>query len=116
MQEHSRWEAEIIKDDLTNDYIENARRFNVNRRGTATSLGRFLNKIVPNLQQKQKMANIECLSRDGFTYSEKKRKWHYLFPTLEQCREYWEEQYGEESWPQYEELPVEDDTPRGDRS
>ena len=86
---------------MIDDFIDNARRFNVNRRGTATALGRFLMKMVPGLSTKQMNANIERVSDSGYTFTDKKRCWHYLFPPIEECRAAWEVRFGPEEWPAY---------------
>ncbi len=108
---HGKWFSDIIKDDLRDDFIDNARRFNVTRRGTATSLGRFLNKMVPNLPQKQMTVEIEHVSADGYAYMKKERKYHYIFPSVEVCREQWEEMFGKEKWPVYEEYSDDEEAP-----
>lgn len=101
LQEHGKWEAQVMKDALVNDYIENAKRFNVNRRGTATSLGRFLNKMVPGLCTKQIIADVDRYTPDGYSITEKKRCYHYMIPTIEDCRKQWEKFFGDEKWPVY---------------
>lgn len=100
-QSHLEWQTTVTKDEVIDDFIDNARRFNVNRRGTATALGRFLMKMVPNLDTKQMNANIERVSNEGYTFTDKKRCWHYLFPSIEECRKAWELKFGEEDWPEY---------------
>lgn len=101
MQDHGKWETQVMKDALVGDYIENARRFNVNRRGSATSLGRFLAKVVPGLYTKQFVADIDRVDHSGFSFKEKKRCYHYVLASLEECRAKWEECFGEEKWQKY---------------
>lgn len=100
---HSKWETCVLKDELQGDYIENARKFNINRRGSATSLGKFLARMVPNLSQKQLMAEISGVTGDGFSFTKKERRYHYIIPTLSECRKKWESAFGPEKWPSYEE-------------
>jgi len=98
IQHHTTWQDAVLKDALVDDYVENARRFNISRRGTATSLGKFLKRVVPTITTKQLVAEFEVMSGDGFTRMEKRRAYHYLIPTLEQCRARWEELSGKENW------------------
>ncbi len=95
---HSTWEGKVVKDFLVDNFVDNARRFNVNRRGSATSLGRFLAKVVPGLSATQEMCEIERITGDGFTVRENRRCYHYVLKDLATCRKRWEELYGEENW------------------
>lgn len=97
------WEREVMKDYLTADYIENARKFNIVRRGSATSLGKFLSKMIPGLQSRQKMTEVTTLTEQGFSYVKKELKYHYIIPSLESCRSHWNERFGKGNWPIYEE-------------
>lgn len=98
LQHHTEWQEHVVKDHLVDDYVNNARRFNVNRRGTATSLGKFLNRVVPGLTTKQFVAEFEEPTGDGFTRLTKRRAYHYVIPSLEDCRAKWEELSGKENW------------------
>jgi hypothetical protein len=98
LEQHEDWENEVVKDDLVNDYIEYAKKFGIARRGSSTSLGKFLKKIIPLLAHKQKTTNVDRISGDGFSYSERVRKYHYCLPSLKICRSHWNELYGDEDW------------------
>jgi len=99
LQNDTEWQEVIPKEALVDDFIDNAKRFNVTRRGTATSLGRFLGKLVPNIQQRQMMGKVNRVAPDGFSYVETKRMYHYILPSLEECRKHWDKSYGKETWP-----------------
>ena len=96
---HSAWERTVVKDALTDDYVNNTKRFNIIRRGSATSLGRFLHKVIPGLRAAQLTREVETADADGWSGKRVIRAYHYLLPTLEVCRNYWNEQFGADPWP-----------------
>jgi hypothetical protein len=98
LDKEDKWNNLVIKEEVVSDFVENARKFNITRRGSATSLGRFLKKMCPTLDQVQKEAEIEVMSAQGFSYVEKRRVYHFVFPTLGACRERWVELFGKEDW------------------
>lgn len=101
LQDHEGWETEVIKDLLIADYVERAKWFNTTQRGSETRLGRLLHKMVPGLQTKQKQATFREHIGDGmFADTKPKRMYHYVFPSLEECRKHWNEEFGPFSWPE----------------
>lgn len=93
------WPREILREALVNDYVNYARRFNITRRGSATAIGRFLNRVCPRLRKIQKRAEIEVTGGDGFSRTiTKDRAYFYAMPSLDDCRERWEELYGRQEW------------------
>lgn len=100
LPDHDTWEVEVIKDSLLDDYINHARRLNYTRRGNATTLGLFLNKYCPDLDQVQRMAQIEKQMADGYTVKVERRTYFFKLPDLPSARRRWEELHGPEKWPE----------------
>lgn len=92
------WQTEVLKDDLVQDYINYTQRFNVLRRGNATTLGKFLKRVCPKLDSIQRLTHIEEPTGDGFVRKLQRRRYHWMLPTLEVARQRWEELYGNEDW------------------
>jgi hypothetical protein len=112
LQGDNAWSTEVMKDRLVGDFIANAQRFNVSRRGSQTSLGRFLKKVCPRLRTTQRMAQVEIPIENGWSRKVDRRCYFYGLPDLEACRARWEELHGAEDWPEYQpELPGADDPP-----
>lgn len=105
------WPSEVRKEALIDDYIEHARRFNINRRGTATSLGKFLKKMSPGLDSHQRMATYEEPTGDGWSRRVTRRTYFWKLASLERCRARWEELYGKEEWP---DAPLQGELPQDD--
>jgi len=104
LPEHLDWHVETMKTQMMDDFVENAKRFNVTRRGSATALGQFLHRVLKgNLKSIQRMASIEKISVEGHPYPQRLRAYFYGFPTLKECRELWSEQFGRVLWPEVEE-------------
>lgn len=93
------WPSEVIKDHLTDDYIEHTKRWNVSRRGNQTALGKFLAKVCPRLSVVQKLTKVEVPTGDGYVVKVERRLYHWLVPDLRLCRERWEELHGAREWP-----------------
>lgn len=93
------WRDEVPKEEVLDDYINNARRLNYTRRGNATTLGLFLTRHVPDMQVDQRRAMVERQTSDGYTSKYEKRVYFYKFPTLAEARVRWEELYGSRNWP-----------------
>jgi hypothetical protein len=107
------WPAEVIKDHLTDDYIEHTKRWNVSRRGNQTALGKFMHRMCPKLEPIQKLAKVEVPTGDGYVVKVEKRLWHWLLPDLETCRARWVELHGARDWstPAQGSLPSTGDVP-----
>lgn len=99
------WSTEVMKDYLMDDYINYMKRINVQRRASSTSLGKFLQRIVPGSYPRsyQKNADVEVQGNDGYIHNKRRRAYFYEFPTLRDCREHWNAIFGEEDW---EEVPM----------
>lgn len=108
------WPAEVLRDSLTDDYIEYTRRFNVSRRGNQTALGRFLNRVVPGMRKVQRAAQMEVPAGDGFMRTvHRERAYFYVLPTIGACRARWDELYGPQPWGETapEQARLDTDTP-----
>ncbi len=101
LRDQEGWPAEVVKDTLVDDYVEHTKRFNVQRRGNQTALGRFLNRMCPKMNQVRRTVKVEVMSGDGYTQLVTKRLMHLMMPTLAQARERWERLNGPEDWPDH---------------
>lgn len=101
LEEEEEWKTEIPKDYLVDDYINNAKKFNISRRGSATSLGKQLGKLVPSLEHRQILTDVKVHTPDGFYVYQKKRMYHYIVPPLAECRAHWDKMFGKEKWENY---------------
>lgn len=99
LDEDQDWRREVKKRDLVDDYAGHMDRFKINRRGTETSLGRFLKRVCPHIQTVDRMVTENVLEPDGFTVRRRKRSKHYQLPTLADARRRWEELYQLGDWP-----------------
>ncbi len=90
----SEWAGDISRTALQNDYLNYAQTIGVSRRTTATALGKFLRRACPQGWPKQIQKK----------YANGDRPYYYRFPSLEECREHWDKNYGGPfDWPVYEE-------------
>ena len=95
LDDHGEWQHEIPALDLQNDFIDYAKGFNLSKRGNATKLGQVLKRFLPEdyPRLRQRATPIEIQTPQGGT-KYVKRPYFYEFPTLEECREYWDTQFG----------------------
>jgi hypothetical protein len=110
------WRGLVPKSEVFADFIEYARDFNITRRGTQTSLGRFLSSMIPGLKTMQRDVEMEMRDTHGRTRTVRRRVWHFHFPPLDECRAAWEKLMGGWNWPdtseqepseeQYGEIPT----------
>jgi Mesyanzhinovviridae DNA primase len=106
LETHSKWEPCAIKKLVVDDFINTAKAWNVTRRGSETQLGKFMSHVIPGLTTKQLMAAMEVHIGNGqFVQETPRRYYHYVFPTLAECRVAWEDKFGKQHWAQ----PVDDD-------
>lgn len=114
-QDNDQWPEFARKDAVVNDYLEHTKRWNITRRGSATSLSKFLLKVVPGLSTCQKMARwTEFDSKTGHSYEVNKRTYFYILPKLQECRAIWEGLHGAVKWEQFAQVPLpepDDDKP-----
>ena len=85
---HAQFSNEVLCEELQADYVQTCAQYSVTRRGSATTLGLFLNKVCPG-QYPMRMRQ-----------STGDRKNVYVFPDLDMLRTKWEDLYGPGSvWP-----------------
>ena len=99
LEDHLTWELEVSKKDLTDDYVEYTRRFNVSRRGNETALGYFLRRMVPHVGSVQRIVNERVEVDHGVTATRKRRRYFWVMPDLDVVREHWDSVYGKQEWP-----------------
>ncbi len=102
MDNHSGWTQSVAKLELQGDFLMYARLFNLSRRGNATKLGQTLERFLPKgfPQTEQRSLPIQVIGPDG-TERQILRPYYYNLPSLEDCRAYWDEQFGGPyDWPE----------------
>lgn len=81
---HERWLGRVRCCDLVDDYVSHAQRMHAIRRSTETGLGLFLARVCPTgWPQKGR-------HRDQGS----KRSMFYVFPSLQECRDHWDRNFG----------------------
>lgn len=101
------WPDDVRKEALIDDFIEHNKKWNtVTRRGSQTSLGKFMSKYCPKLQVIQKMATYYENDERGWSREVKKRSYFWVLPTLQQARDRWDELHGAFNWRTYNQLPL----------
>lgn len=93
--EHDNWRPELACQDLQTDFFEHCKQLNIARRGDNTKLGEALKKFCPPeaLKVTQGRSPVEVMMPGG----QKKminRPYYYKFPSLEECREWWDRKFG----------------------
>ena len=93
------WQTELPVDHLVTDYINEVKRFNITKRGNATSMGRFLKVVCPTIETSSRKTPYEVQDPDGHwtRYMHRRARW-YTLPTLKKARSLWEEKYGKTDW------------------
>lgn len=96
---HEDWTEEVAKDSLLEDYLDYAKSIGIQRRSSATSLGKFLNRVCPDTFPR-KIQKRFTSTVDGKSMSS--RPHFYVFPSLDKCREYYAktELGGRHEWPE----------------
>ena len=100
LESHNKWEEWVLKEDVVDDYTNLARKFNYQRRGSETQLGRFLSYFVPGIMTKQRLASRKVQMGEMIIDEEPRRYYHFVFPSLEECRKAWDEKFGKTNWPE----------------
>lgn len=101
---HIRWTAPIFKDTIVDDYLLYAQKLGVNKRATATAIGRFLHTVTPTGWPKSRQMTKQYETKEGHRMLE--RQYAYEFPPLDECRKLWDEKFsGPYPWPPEEENP-----------
>jgi len=93
------WPSTVVFDDLVDDFVQHTMRFNLTRRGSQVSLGKFLAGVCPNFTRVKMAVEVDVLMPDGWTAKKKLRKMCAIMPSLEKARTAWEKVHGVETWP-----------------
>lgn len=88
---HVAWTAPIFKDDLIDDYLRYAQKIGVQRRATATAIGRFLQNVCPPGWPRSKQRTRQYTNDEGVRMLD--RQYAYEFPSVEECRAHWDKKY-----------------------
>lgn len=97
--EHKDWAGTVLCEELIQDYVDYGRTFNIMaKRGTPTSLGRFLkDKACPRMRKTQGTDTVQIGERTVH------RPYYYTFPSLKELRDWWDEKFGgTHKWPTIE--------------
>lgn len=106
VEQHPKWQGAIPTKQLEEDFTSYTQRWQMNHRGNATQLGKFLKRMFPHLIKNQQRMTVENYDSEGRSHQVKTRVNVYDFGTLEQCRSAWEVAHGKTEW---EELPYDDE-------
>jgi hypothetical protein len=92
---HKSWNDWVSCEDVFNACIDLQMRIGVPRRTTPTAFGIFLKKVCPQLEKKQRIIDVS-VDDPQFCGTKviKKRAWVYGFPTLQECRDYFDKAFG----------------------
>jgi hypothetical protein len=97
------WTGRVLKDTLYDDYINDLKDQGRNFRLSRTGFGRFLHRAFPGEfpLAKQETVEVPWANEHGFEVMLKKRAYVYYFPSLAECRGFWDQNYGGPfEWPQ----------------
>jgi len=114
MADHESWQTEVVVEQLTADFINYTRAFNISRRGSATKLGHFLRRACPDNQltrlQASESITIRLASGEQISLH---RPYLYRVPELAELRAHWDMKFGGPyRWPsQTHEMPHTRETP-----
>lgn len=93
---HDRWEREVQKHGLQDDYIFFMQRIGVMRRAGSTLLAKFLARVLPGgaPSSHQRLAECKILGAYGEELTVTRRVYFYDMPSIEACREWWDKNHG----------------------
>lgn len=92
------WHNIVACEDINIDYTRYMDQWKINRRGNATSLGRFLNRVASHMTRRQATISREFMDSQGFPIKTKARTYIYNFGSLEKCRQAWDKIHGSYKW------------------
>jgi len=118
LDHHMGWQQVVPIHEMVGDFAEDVQRLNSSRRGSESSLGIHMNKMVPQLIAKLMTPEVVQRGYKTLHFHEdtimKKRVRCYLMPTLATCRTHWVELYGDTDWDEADDFQDEltgDDVP-----
>jgi hypothetical protein len=97
LPDHEEWKEEVMVDELVNDFLAYTDSWKISRRGNQTSLGRFLNRMIPHLSRVQRPTEYEYVEA-GRVYKRNGRKYFYQLGSLQDCRLSWQQAHGLSRW------------------
>lgn len=103
---HSEWLPRVWCSELCDDFIEN-NKWDRSHRSSATRLGMFLAKCLPNRAERAQSSGTHKVRQSDGRFESIERPTFYLMPTLDECRDHWDTTFGTTTtWP--DELKVVD--------
>lgn len=94
LSEHDCWIDEVPVEQITADFVQYTRAFNISKRGSSTRLGQFLRKVCPGtLERFQGSDSVTVKLANGDTVT-LNRPYYYRFPALGALREHWDKRFG----------------------
>lgn len=94
------WQDGVLTSQLQDHYLLHAKTYHVFRPLSAPALGTFLRKLCPGLEVVQRVRSMPVKNPDGSTSEVSARRRVYIFPSLQLCRDTWDEVHGQVDWPQ----------------
>ncbi len=101
------WVTTLPIDELTSDYVNVIGQRGLSRRGNATAMGRFLEKVGA-VGKKKPSRKIEVTIRagepggegmiPGAVVTKEVRRRHFIFFDLDTCRAGFEKEHGKQDW------------------
>ena len=101
-----KWRDVIPCDGIISDFTAYAEKWKFARRGNETSLGRFLSRMTPHMIREQTSYTFDEIDQDGRPKRMTRRVYTYNFGSLQQCRDAWDQIYGNNKWTAPQELDV----------
>jgi hypothetical protein len=99
VRDHLSWDAPVFKEDLLDDYLRYTQKIGIQRRASATALGRFLYQILPAGWPRSRQHTRVYHNPEGVRMQE--RSYAYWFPSLKECRDFWDKHMsGPYVWPE----------------
>ena len=105
------WPREVLKEALHEDYLEYAQKMRLYKPLSRVALGKFLARMMPAPYPKsvQRWTSVTQIMGDGSEHQTSTRQYFYELPSLEVCRDFWDNNYeGTSEWDVPE---AHDDTP-----
>lgn len=94
------WPSAVRKEQLMMDYALYTKVWNTWKRGNMISFSKFLEGVCPGLGSEQRLATWEEPGHDGFPRSVTRRAYHWILPSLAECRTAWDKKFGTVKWPE----------------
>jgi hypothetical protein len=92
LRRHGKWEREVPKSDLHEDYVLFMQKLGVLRKHAPSVLNKFLGRVSPDGPPRlyQKMTIVNKTGQYGEEYTVSERVHYYEFSDLPQLRDYWD--------------------------